>query len=474
MNNLVTQTYKPLFARKYLWLFLGRIMPLLSLFLITIIYSRQLNYADYGTFQSVWMYANIVNVVISFGFSSLLLSTNLSFLFLFIRNNRKVIILFYVILWIAGLTCFYLLAKNFDASLKIWLIVFMVIQNIITVAESLLLKRRKEKISFIINLFYSLIFFGCHLYVLLTNYVLTNLIISLCAVSVLKLAAILSVPAKNENYEPVADEKQFLKHWGFLGINEILGVISKWIDKVFLLYLLTASDFAVFFNGSFEIPLFGLLISVAGSFMLIEFSANLQFKTKILALFKESFSMLSSIVFPLFFFLFFFREEIFSFVFKNKYNDSVPIFAISIFILPLRINNYSVILQCFSQGKKVMLGSLIDIIIAFTLMLILYPIMGSRGIVLSIVISTYCQVMYYLWHSAKILQIKIYQLLPVQKLVAKFLILLILYLIAFLSLGNSPILAKLIVGAIFTTLLVLAGMWSYFKTFFKKTHGQNP
>ena len=445
----------------------------MSLFLITIIYSRQLNYDDYGTFQSVWMYANIVNVIISFGFSSVLLSTNLSFLFLFIRNNRKIIISFYTILWIAGLTCFYVLAKNFDAGLKLWLIVFMVIQNIITVAESLLLKRRKEKISFIINLFYSLIFFGCHLYVLLTNYALTNLIISLCGLSILKLAAILLVPAKNDNYEPVADEKHFLNHWAFLGLNEILGVTSKWIDKIFLLYLLTASDFAVFFNGSFEIPLFGLLISVAGSFMLIEFSENIQLKNKIIALFNESFDLLSAIVFPLFFFLFFFREEIFAFVFKNKYSDSVPIFAISIFILPLRINNFSVILQCFSHGKKVMLGSLIDIIIAFVLMIVLYPIMGSKGIVLSIVISTYCQVLYYLWHSAKILNVTIWKLLPLRKLLLKFLILLGLYLIIFLLLAHFSIIIKITVGALITTLLIVAGLWSYLKTFFKRDHGKD-
>lgn len=472
MNKKITQTYKPLFARKYLWLFLGRIMPLISLFLITIIYSRQLTYSDYGTFQSLWMYANIVNVIISFGFSSVILSTNLSFLFLLIKNKRKIITLFYSILSISGLTAFFFLAKNFNTSLKFWLIVFMIIQNIITVGESLLIKRGKEKISFVINVFYSILFFGCHLYILASEYSLTNLIISLCVLSVLKLLIIISIPAKNENYEPVADEKHFLKHWGFLGMNEILGVISKWIDKVFLLYLLTASDFAVFFNGSFEIPLFGLLISVSGSFMLIEFSKNLQLKSKIISLFKESFNMLSSIVFPLFLFLFFFRGEIFSYIFKNKYNDSVPIFAISIFILPLRINNYSAILQCFSQGEKVMLGSLLDIIIAVILMLILYPFMGSRGIVLSIVISTYCQVFYYLWHSAKILNIKMAQLLPVQKLAVKFLILLTLYFITFLLLRNFSTIIKLLGGTVITILLIFAGMWSYFKTFFKKNYGQ--
>jgi O-antigen/teichoic acid export membrane protein len=470
MNKPVGNKTKLL--EKSFWLLTGRALPVVILLIITILYSRTLNYNDYGTFQSVWMYTNIVNIIISFGFSSVILSTNLSFLFQFIKNHQKIITGFYTILSIGGLIAFFFLAKNFSTSIKLWLIIFIIIQNIITVAETLLIKRGKEKLSFIINLFYSLVFFGCHLYILFSHYALLNLIISLCALSVLKLIAIISVPAKNESYVHVADEKHFLKHWAYMGFSEILSVVAKWIDKAFLLYLLTAADFAVFFNGSFEIPLFGLLISVAGSFMLIEFSENLQLKSKILSLFKESFNLLSSIVFPLFLFLFFFRSEIFSFVFKNKYTDSVPIFSISIFILPLRINNYSVILQCFSQGKKIMLGSLIDIVLAISLMIILYPVMGSRGIVLSIVVSTYCQVLFYLWHSANILKIKMVELLPFRKLIVKFLILLALYFIIFLLLTHSSITIKLLIGGTFTTLLIFVGMLNYFKAFFKKTHGQ--
>jgi hypothetical protein len=416
----------------------------------------------------VWMYANIINVIISFGFSSVILSTRLSFLFVFIKNNRKLIAGFYTALWIAGLTVFFFFAKNLNTAPKFLLIAFIIIQNIITVAETLLIKRGKEKISFVINFFYSLLYFGCHLYILFSHYSLINLIASISIVSILKLIAILSVPAKNGDVEVADDEKHFLAHWGYLGMNEVLGVISKWIDKVFLLYLLTASDFAVFFNGSFEIPLFSLLISVTGSLMLIEFSANITMTDKIRALFRESFIMLSTIVFPLFFFLFFFRGEIFSIVFKDKYNASVPIFVISIFILPLRINNYSVILQCFSQGKKVMMGSVIDIVIALALMISLYPFMGSRGIALSIVISTYCQVFYYLWHSAAILKIPVSRLLPLQSLGIKFMVLLILYLVIFLLLRNTSIQTRLVVAAIFTTVVTGIGMWGYFKTFFEK------
>src|SRR5450631_1519138 len=168
MNDQVGNKTK--LIEKSFWLFTGRALPVIILFFITILYSRRLNYSDYGTFQSVWMYANIVNVIISFGFSSVILSTNLSFLFLFIKNNRKIITTFYTILSAGGLIVFFFLAKNFNTSVKLWLIVFIIIQNIITVAETLLIKRGKEKVSFIINVFYSLLFFGCHLYILLSHY----------------------------------------------------------------------------------------------------------------------------------------------------------------------------------------------------------------------------------------------------------------------------------------------------------------
>jgi O-antigen/teichoic acid export membrane protein len=251
-------------------------------------------------------------------------------------------------------------------------------------------------------------------------------------------------------------------------MNDTLGVISKWMDKVFLIYLLTATDFAIFFNGSFEIPLFGLLVSVTGSFLLIEISGNILQTDKIIKLFKESFKILSSITFPLFFFLFFFREELFSLVFKDKYNASLPIFTISIFILPLRINNYSVILQCFSQGKKILWGSLLDIAFALILMMTLYPAMGTKGIALAVVIATYCQVLFYLWHSAKTLHTSIFQIVPLQKLALKFFIMLLLYVGLSFILSGMALKLKLMAGFIFTVIVVISGMMQYRKFFFKK------
>jgi O-antigen/teichoic acid export membrane protein len=433
-----------------------------------IIFSRKLNYDEYGKFQSVWMYTNIINVIINFGLSAVILSTNLSFLFYFITKNQKKLSVFYSILWIFGLSIFFFFAKNFNASLKFLLIAFIIIQNVSSVVETLLIKRQGEKISFVINFIYSILFFGWHLYVLFTNYSLYFLISGICILSVLKLTVMILIPSKRESYKESASEKHFLNHWIYLGLNDVVGVVSKWIDKAVLLYLLTTADFAIFFNGSFEIPLFGLLISVTGSFLLIEISGNLHLSDKIIKLFRENFNALSTIVFPLFFFLFFFQKDLFSIVFNDKYNASLPIFAISIFILPIRINNYSTILQCFSQGKKILWGSMLDISIAIILMLILYPIMDTKGIALAIVIATYCQVVYYLWHSAKILHTSILKIVPLKKIILKFFGILFLFACLFFLLTETGSKTKLLISIPFTGIIILAGILPYLKFFFKE------
>ena len=468
MTNIAQPNYKGHFIQRSVYLFFGKALPVIILFLITIIYSRKLSYDEYGIFQSVWMYANIVNVIVSFGVSAVILSTNLNFLFSFIKENKRIIIPFYTLLSIIALIGFFYFSKNFNAAEKNLIIAFIIIQNIITISETLLIKQGGEKKAFVINIFYSLLFFGWHLYVLFTSYSLTFLVAGIGIISILKLFAILLSTRPHKAIITSTNNRRFLSHWAYLGSNEILGIISKWIDKIFLLYLLSSADFAIFFNGSFEIPLFGLLISVTGSLLLIEISTDTKLTSRITSLFRENFNILSSIVFPLFFFLLFFREEIFSLAFKNKYNASIPIFVISIFVLPMRINNYSVILQCFSQGKKVLWGSIMDISLAVVLMITLYPVMGSRGIALAIVIATWCQVIYYLWQSKSVLKVSIAQLVPVKKLVVKFLLLLTIYLLLSLLLRNLPMATSLSVAAVATAVVVATGMWSYLKSFFKK------
>ena len=463
MINSVNQNYKSLIAQKSSYLFFGRALPVLVLFLITIIYSRRLSYEDYGKFQSVWIYTNIINVVISFGITSILLSSGLSSLFNFINRNKKIITGFYISLSIITLTLFFFYAKNFIASTKWLLILFIIIQNITTVAETLLIKNHKEKISSVINFFYSLLFFAWHYYVLINTYNLNNLITGIIIITFIKCIVIFFIKGERDTIYTPTDDKIFFKHWVYLGVNDVLGVIARWVDKIFLLYLLSPADFALFFNGSFEIPLFGVMISVVGSIMLIEISKNILFTEKTVSLFNNNFLLMSGIVFPLFFFLLFYNAELFSLLFKDKYNASIPIFIISIFILPLRINSYSVILQCYSRGDKIMFGSVMDLCIAMLLMLILYPLLGTKGIALSIVVATYCQALYYLFQSARVIHKNILELVPVKFLMLNFTILLVIFATVYYSLHQTGMYVSLGAGLLTLITCIIFEVLYFFK-----------
>jgi O-antigen/teichoic acid export membrane protein len=251
--------------------------------------------------------------------------------------------------------------------------------------------------------------------------------------------------------------------WAFLGLNDLLSVFARWIDKLVLIYLLTPKDFALFFNGSIEIPLFGMIASVIGSIMLVEIASKIDIKKHAVKIFNESFLMLSCVVFPVFWFLLLYRNELFFVAFGHKYDASIPIFLISLMIVPLRINNYSVILQCYNKSNEVLKGSVYDILIALALMPILYYFFGVKGITLSIVISTYFQLFYYLKQSAKVLNIPILHLIPIHHLFKKLIITAFIYLVVFFAFQNADLYIRLSVSIVLTIIVIGIDLYSYFK-----------
>lgn len=454
----------------YLYLMVGRLIPLLTLFAIAILYARRLSYSDYGIFQSIWMYVNILNGVMAFGITAVIFSTPATFLFSFLRGNRRTLLRSYGILWLLVLTGFFLFSRHFGSELKLWIMVFMIIQNGNAFSEALLIKRKGEKKYYLINSVYALLLFGWHLFVLFTSFDFILLMAGLCILSLLKFGILLLVNKSRVEIKETFDEIEgFGKHWIHLGLNDVVGIFSKWIDKLMLVYILTAGEFAIFFNGSVEIPLFGILISVTGSFIMLGVSQDLKNTDRIKSLFKESFLMLSSLVFPLFFFLFFFRQEIFFLFFGHKYDESLPIFAITLWVLPLRINHYSSILQCYSKGQRVLAGSLIEIAIAAILILVLYPVMGMRGAALAVVISTAFQVTYYLWYSHKLLPGNWSEMVPFTKLLLRFAVLgLVFWGLKFLV-SQVSWSAQLGAGILLLLILVFAGLRMHLSIFGEKT-----
>lgn len=399
-------------GNKLIAVFTGKILPVLSLSIIMILFSRKLSYNDYGQFQMLWIYCNITSVLISFGLSSVILSTSFNYFISFFKTYKRNIFLLYTFGTIITFVAFYFTAKHLSSQIKWLLIIFIFLQCICTLIDTLLIKKNLFKVYLFINFIYTPLFFVIHLYFFYNNYLLYQLIFCITFLSFVKAIYIFFIPKKMFASDNSKAPDNFISNWLFIGINEITGIVARWLDKIFLLYLLSSANFAIFFNGAFEIPLFGILISSIENIMLTNMSADILNKQAAKNIFKESFKILSIIAFPLFFFLLTMHSEAFDIIFKNKYNASIPVFLISIFIIPIRITHYGVILQCYGQSKKITFGALMDIGLSLLLMFILYPLMGTRGVALAIVISTYLQAGYYLWQSAVIMQVKINVLIP--------------------------------------------------------------
>jgi O-antigen/teichoic acid export membrane protein len=460
-SNEVIKYNKLLIAQRSSWLFMARLMPTIVFILITIIYSRQLSYHDYGLFQSVWMYTNVISVTIGFGIYTLLLSSDLPSFFSFYKKNNEKILSFYLALSALTFVIFLLTAKNIVYSTRSILLLFIVIQTVTTFIEALLIKKGREKFIFISNFFYSLVFFAWHYQCLQNPFDLHTLIFGVMIISAVRFllffVQIKKLPVAATNTQITTDQ------WAFLGLNDLLSVFARWIDKLVLIYLLTPKDFALFFNGSIEIPLFGMIASVIGSIMLVEIASKIDIKKHAVKIFNESFLMLSCVVFPVFWFLLLYRNELFFVAFGHKYDASIPIFLISLMIVPLRINNYSVILQCYNKSNEVLKGSVYDILIALALMPILYYFFGVKGITLSIVISTYFQLFYYLKQSAKVLNIPILHLIPIHHLFKKLIITAFIYLVVFFAFQNADLYIRLSVSIVLTIIVIGIDLYSYFK-----------
>lgn len=433
----------------------GRLLPLMALLAVTVTYAHRLTLQDYGIFQSVWMYSNLVSVVLGFGVTTIIFATYAETFFTFIKQHKKEVFGFYTLLWILAIAAFWIVSP-YNHVLKILVVAFILFQNMNSISESWLIKNMGDKIYLLVNIAYSALFFLWHYYILQHGYVLEDVMTGIAVLSVLKFASLtflMRMPASG-NPEAV-NTHSFLSNWGFTGINDVISIISKWIDKLILIYLLTPSEFAIFFNGSIEIPAIGIILGMTGGYMMMQMTRSTPQKEWVATVFKENYHLLSSIIFPLFFFLLFFRQDVFVVFFGEKYLPSIPIFVITILILPFRINHFGTILQVYAKGNIITRGAVLDLILATALIFSLYPVWGMKGAAAAGVISTVIQLGYYLYQSAKVLNVSVGHLLPDAKLFVRFVIVGGLFFVCSSLLREQSSLLSFIVGLSFTGCLVL-------------------
>lgn len=450
-----------LFAKRSFWLFLAKMVPTVTLLLITILYSRQLPLYDYGVFQSVWMLQNVGSVLIGFGLYSVLLAFGPISIWQLLKRKLKQIVPLYLVILFILLVLMQRAAHPLELPIQLLLFVWILLQTASFLLEAVLVRHNKETLLFTTNFTFSLFYFGWHYYLLQTDYQLQHLLQGIVTINAMRL--FLYFLFCKTLYQNDVLKTLSLRQWWFIGFTDAIGILAKWMDKLLLVYFLTPAEFAIFFNGSIEIPLFGIGISVIGSLLLVEIAKDLSNREANLQLFRSTFLLLSAIVFPLFWFLLFARYEIFHVVFGNKYNSSIEIFLLCLLIIPVRITHYSAILQNYNKAKVILKGALLDIVIALAAMPLLYYTMGVKGVALAIVFSTYIQSYYYLYQSARVLHTRVVGLVPLKPLLLRFLFWAAAYALLFNSIRHWQDEKTLLFSFVFTAAAIASGLLLYFK-----------
>lgn len=413
------------FTGSSFYIFLAKLFPALAFSVVWIYASKYIATAEYGMFQKFWTQLFVFAAIGTVGFPVFILTYSPSNAIKIINSlGQKPIAIYVGFISLLGVVFGYFQSPYFASAFLLLLLFIGII-----LADALLIVFKKFKAIISINACYALLFSIFHILNINLGFHLATLIVAIALLSFCRLVIgfwIIKNEFKNQSSnvkEPLGfDFIKTKKLWLQLGINELITQMFRWVDKFVLSFIISQELFAIYFNGSTEFQFLAILFSAVSSAAVQHWAhhhATDDVQNKVPLLHYSS-RILSSIMFPLFFFFMFYRVSFLTVVFSPSYIAAVWIFVCAQLVLPLRAYPFTALLQSEHRGDIINKGAIIDFIIAVSLMYPMYLWIGLPGIALSFVVSTYWQAGYYLWHSARITNLPINALIPTSILLRKF------------------------------------------------------
>ncbi|WP_212590419.1 lipopolysaccharide biosynthesis protein [Hymenobacter gelipurpurascens] len=398
------------------YIFLIRFFPALASVAALVWLSRYMEPAYYGRYQSFWVQWQVLQVVACLGLPTLVLSypaARVSGLAKGITRKQAALLGSWMLLVAIG---FALLQQYVGSPFGPWQAgTFLLLSTPVAVLEAFALLGRQLRSVALLNVAYAGVFGLSHAFLVGRLLNSEQLLGWLLVANLLRLVALGQLARRHYRSQESAVPIQLhtvQSLWMHTALNEVVQMLFRWVDKFALNFVLPAALFALYFNGTLDVPFLPLLLGATGSALLLHFNQPGLPDAERLATLKSAATVLSAIVFPLFFFLLFFRYELFGVVFAHRYDGAVPLFLVSSLVLPLRAYNFTALLQHKGCGRVITTGALLDLLLAFALMYPLYRLLGLSGVALAFVISTYCQAGYYLAQTAQLLGQSWVDLLP--------------------------------------------------------------
>lgn len=242
----------------------------------------------------------------------------------------------------------------------------------------------------------------------------------------------------------------------------LLGLVGSTFNRAILATSFTPTQYAIYAVGSMEIPLDVIFQSSVANVLRASLpplarDGNLVEVARILC---EAARKLSIIVLPSFIFLLVHSSQFILLLFTSKYEESIHVFRIYIWLIPLHMLVLSTVPHVFGKPKLNFYITLTMTALLLVLSYVLLKTIGFYGPAIAIVASQYAQAVVYFFVVIKLTKSSIAQLLPIRHILLVCLAAILGALMSSLvdHLTHSPLANLVLAGVVFSFTFFLAAV----------------
>jgi O-antigen/teichoic acid export membrane protein len=179
-------------------------------------------------------------------------------------------------------------------------------------------------------------------------------------------------------------------------------------------------DFAIYVVGCFSLPIFSIVVDSVVKASLVKMSEltrnNDKFIT-IAGIISNSIRKLWILFFPLFVFLFVIAEELIVVLFTKDYSESVSIFRIFVFTIPLYALLVQHVPRIFEATRFILITNIFALALSSIVCFLLFELFGLEGAAIGFIVVNLIWKMMFLVKCKKMFNVPIRHLLPLNSMI---------------------------------------------------------
>lgn len=406
------------------FLILSKIANYAAIFFTGVVLTRSLSKAEYGTFSQVVLLSMTISLILG-----VWLAKSIYFFVPTSGRKKEIVLQTNLVLFVLGLTAGlavwlfrYQISSWFQnpalASLAVYVSLYVLMLTLFQLSEAFFISVDRAHILALTNFVFSLVYVTVLSYVLLKGVslcqLLTVIILLYLGLNAFVLTNMITFPGAGCRILNAEFLRRQFHYAAPLFLSSFVIVVGRQIDKFIIAAVYPTTDFAVYFRGALELPVVMIVTYTISNMLLPKFVQLFQAgrEKDFLRVWHEAIKKTTILIYPLFTIFFFISHRFLTFLYTDRYAESVPIFRIYLLVLLLQVTAYDCVLQATGRTREIFYASMINVISNLTVSLILIRVVGLRGAAIGLVFGQVISTCYYLIRIRRIFSLSFALIFP--------------------------------------------------------------